>query len=95
MSYGRHPFYIVHHGDGVDFHDVRPHPEGQHPATARVNDDMLDAWLYVMLLGPRRAELIDRLRNGRRFWPQAPSEDWLTRALVGPDGPFEGRGADA
>lgn len=82
MSYGRHPFYIVSHGTGVSFYDSRELGAEERHRDVHVHDDMLDAWLYVMLLGPRRQELIERLRHGRTFWPQDGNEDWITKTLL-------------
>ena len=82
MSYGRNPFYIVAHGNGVSFCDSRELSADERHKDVYVHDDILDAWLYVMLLSPRRRELTERLQHGRTFWEQAGYEDWLTKTLL-------------
>jgi hypothetical protein len=56
MSYGRNPHYIYPTDTGVWF------------AGTEVGDDLINAFLYKILLTYRRDELAERLRKGREEW---------------------------
>ena len=56
MSYGRNPYYI--YSDGVELY-----LDG-----VRVNEEVINAFLYQVLLKCRRDELGKRLKSGKNSW---------------------------
>lgn len=105
MSYCRNPFYIwescgENEGDpGIVHFWRRFDPQnGTFSERVRVPNDMLDAFLYKLLLSENRDDLRERLRAGRRVFRQdlpperrdaepdetiTGTEDWLFWALAG------------
>lgn len=66
MSYGRNPHYIWSDGECMDFDGTR------------VLEEVLNAFLYKILLTNRREELAERLRQGKSKWmkPVRMEVDW-------------------
>ena len=56
MSYGRNPNYIWSDGDYMNFNSIR------------VSEEVLNAFLYKVLLTNRREELRERLIRGKESW---------------------------
>jgi hypothetical protein len=56
VSYGRNPYYIFNSGNKIHFDGTW------------VDEDIVDAFLYKILLKPRRDELKRRLLNGKKQW---------------------------
>lgn len=56
MSYGRNPYYIYSSGDKLNL-------DGQW-----VDEEVINAFLYKVLLTNRREELKRRLQEGRQSW---------------------------
>ncbi len=58
MSYGRNPYYIYSDGEYMHFEmDTVP-------------EEILNAFLYKILLTNRREELKERLKQGKKVWLQ-------------------------
>ena len=56
VSYGRNPYYIWSDGNELNLDGIR------------VNEDIINAFLYKVLLTGRRGELKNRLQNGKEQW---------------------------
>ena len=56
MSYGRNPHYIFSDGKSLYLNCVR------------VEEEVINAFLYKILLLGRRGELAERLREGKQVW---------------------------
>jgi len=63
MSYGRDPFYIYDGGDYLFLDGTT------------VGEDVINAFLYKILLTGRRDELIKRLQCGKKVWGKTGMED--------------------
>lgn len=56
MSYGRNPYYIYSDGINMNFDSIR------------VPEEIINAFLYKILLTNRRSELKERLIAGKNSW---------------------------
>lgn len=56
MSYGRNPYYIYNSGNGLNL-------DGTY-----VDEEVINAFLYKILLTNRREELKKRLQEGKQSW---------------------------
>jgi hypothetical protein len=56
MSYGRNPYYIWSDGQNMCFNNIY------------VPEEILNAFLYKILLTERREELKERLKQGKESW---------------------------
>jgi len=68
MSYGRSPYYIYSDGDTL-------YLSGQ-----RVSEEIVNAFLYKVLLTNRREELKRRLKEGKSVWKDDDDkleEQWM------------------
>lgn len=63
MSYGRDPFYIYSGGSYLFLDGIT------------VGEDVIDAFLYKVLLTGRREELVERLQYGKKLWGRTGMED--------------------
>lgn len=67
MSYGRNPFYIWSDGNTLSLNGVY------------VNEEVINAFLYKVLLTYRRDELKERLQNGKKAWMKEVSYPGLDK----------------
>lgn len=56
MSYGRNPYYIYSNGSGLNLDGIC------------VDEEIINAFLYKVLLTNRRKELKRRLQEGKHSW---------------------------
>lgn len=76
MSYGRNPYYIYSNGESMFLDGIC------------VKEEVINAFLYKILLLNRRNELKNRLQEGKRAWLKEKkwieeNEDKIIRDLMG------------